>query len=659
MSYDRLRDEQERPPKRIVDWTATWERLEPLAAVDADAAAALKRFCDAKRITVSALEQLGARIAVRQGAYWLAFAGTNGNGRVTALKYRPIGGSSHETTAEKPSTWLRPLVAGKLDSTDWLVAEGETDAARLLGLVGDVAAVLALPAGAKTFKKEWAALIPRGATVALCLDADEDGDLGAAKAAKILGGTTVRVRPPVDGTDWCDWEGDRDGFFELVKVARASTSAGAQVSRLSEAGLEEAVFVERPLLQVALTLLAGRPGVGKGALCAHWVARCTTGELYGRPMNVLWLSSEDDAAIDLGPRVEAAGGNRERVYLIPHTFQLPGDIDWLRETVETIGDVGLVIIDPLGNHTGAANTDRDSDVRVALMPLAVLANEIRVPLIGVRHISTKDVSGGALRKVLGSTAWIGVPRVVLAVANDPRDPATVHVHPIKGNRVPASEGGREFRLEGRLLPGFKESVVCAVAIGTSSADIDSLLSGENKVESGSEQARALILEMLRLAGGRMESDQLDASVAEEAGVTAKTVQNLRGELRNKGLIRSTPQRDPQGAVERWYVELTHAAETETEDEPDPNEPTHAAEINHQDNPDPSRARGYGMSGCSVSSTTSLDPEIPPSRERGSSESSANGEPAPPALPESAPDWERAYWERATMNPGPWPPEGVL
>ena len=57
-----------------------------------------------------------------------------------------------------------------------------------------VEAHVVLPAGAHTFKPEWAALIPRGATVALCHDADEDGDQGAAKAAKIIGGCELGSR---------------------------------------------------------------------------------------------------------------------------------------------------------------------------------------------------------------------------------------------------------------------------------------------------------------------------------------------------------------------------------------------------------------------------------------------------------------------------------
>jgi DNA-directed RNA polymerase specialized sigma24 family protein len=102
--------------------------------------------------------------------------------------------------------------------------ESETDAARLVELVGDVAAIMVLPAGARSFKRGWAALIPRGATVALRHDADEDGDAGAAKAASIIGGKTLRMRPPVEGGDRCDWDGERAEFLEvLAATARAES----------------------------------------------------------------------------------------------------------------------------------------------------------------------------------------------------------------------------------------------------------------------------------------------------------------------------------------------------------------------------------------------------------------------------------------------------
>jgi hypothetical protein len=83
--------------------------------------------------------------------------------------------------------------------------------------------------------------------------------------------------------------------------------------------------------------------------------------------------------------------------------------------------------------------------------------------------------------------------------------------------VRGSEAGRQYRLDGRLLPGFTETVVCAVEDGASTADVDALLSERDKDTSASDQARELLLATLREAGGQMESDQLDATVAEAAG----------------------------------------------------------------------------------------------------------------------------------------------
>ena len=181
----------------------------------------------------------------------------------------------------------------------------------------------------------------------------------------------------------------------------------------------------------------------------------------------------------------------------------------------------------------------------------------------------------------------------------------MHVHPIKGNRTPAGEAGHRFRLEGKQLPGFTSTVVCAVADGESSADIDDLL-GDKKSESGSAQARELILSTLADAGGRMESDQLDAAVAAAAGVSAKTVQNLRGDLKKQGLVRAVPEKDEEGEIRRWFVALTNATA----------------------NPDPDSSRGNAISRDLDYLSHSRDPhpDIPPPRESGSGTPRAAGEP---------------------------------
>jgi hypothetical protein len=281
--------------------------------------------------------------------------------------------------------------------------------------------------------------------------------------------------------------------------------------------------------------------------------------MYGEPRCVILLASEEDPEIDLGPRVEVAGGDRDLIALPPHSFRLPRDIDWLRDYVDRVekerGRAGLIAIDPISNHTGKANTDSDSEVRDALQPLASLIAEIRIPTIAVRHLSTKDAKTSALSKIIGSTAWVGVPRAVLIAVADAEDQTVVHVHPAKGNRVARAEAGRRFRLEGRMLPVFTESVVCAVEDGVSLIDIDEQLN--EKPDTASGRARELILDILE-GEGEQESDALDARVAKETGLAAKTVQNTRTKLHKDGLIKPRPDKDEYGEILCWKVYRTAA-----------------------------------------------------------------------------------------------------
>jgi len=46
--------------------------------------------------------------------------------------------------------------------------------------------------------------------------------------------------------------------------------------------------------------------------------------------------------------------------------------------------------------------------------------------------------------------------------------------------------------------------------------------------------------------------------ASETGLAAQTIRNLRGELKRDGLIRSVPQKDDAGTIERWLIERTGA-----------------------------------------------------------------------------------------------------
>lgn len=332
---------------------------------------------------------------------------------------------------------------------------------------------------------------------------------------------------------------------------------------LSEVTMKSIVFADKPFLQrAAFHLSVGRKGAGKGTLNAGWVARVTRGEL-GPKTQVVWIASEDSNAIDVKPRVKAAGGVDGEILVVSEGWvQLPRDLALIDEKIAELGNVGMVIVDPVSNHMAGKNSDRDTDVRDVIAPLNQLADKRDVIVIGVRNLSEKECRGSVLAAILGGSAWVQVPRVVIAAVKDSEDPALTHVQVVGGNRLPPGTAAALVRIEGVLLPGLEEEVTRAVWLGASTKDVEAMLSTTTtggQTSTASDQARDLLVEVLHKNGGQMESDQLDATVAEATGLKATTVRNLRGELRDKGWIRPAPEKDDTGAVVRWMVKLTNAA----------------------------------------------------------------------------------------------------
>jgi AAA domain len=194
---------------------------------------------------------------------------------------------------------------------------------------------------------------------------------------------------------------------------------------------------------------------------ADLAARTTRCEL-GAKRNVVWIGSEDSASIDIKPRVVAAGGDPERVILITDWIQLPRDIERLGNTIAEIGDIGLVIIDPVGNHITGKNSNSDTDIRDAIAPLNDLADKHETMAVGIRHLSEKEAKAGVLAAILGASAWVQVPRAVIGIARDRNDSTLSHIQCLVGNRLPPGTPGRVFRIEGVTLAGLENEITRAV-----------------------------------------------------------------------------------------------------------------------------------------------------------------------------------------------------
>jgi hypothetical protein len=373
VSYAELEREAEKQ-RRVVDWTPRWEQLQPLGSVNGTVEERVRQFCTDKRIRPEALIALDAKIKIdKHGGVCLAFAGYGPTGQVVAIKYRPLDGSSHDSRTEAPSTWLLPPIIGMRDATEWYIVEGETDTARILDLVAGGVAVLCLPAGARTFKREWAELVPPGATVYLLHDADADGDAGAEKAARIIGSNAVRVRPPVDGGDWCDWPGTREQFAELVAAAGCGKATLEVLSARELCALPDPPEDEQVLGQLLRRgqrlVLGAHTGEGKTSMALQIVRASTAkGEFLdwrGCGGRVLVLDAEQGLRT-VKRRLREAGldecGDVDYVR-VPDGLALDSDERDVAEAEQVLeqGNYTLVVADPLYKlHTGDSNAEREA-----------------------------------------------------------------------------------------------------------------------------------------------------------------------------------------------------------------------------------------------------------------------------------------------------------
>jgi putative DNA primase/helicase len=184
-------------------------------------------------------------------------------------------------------------------------------------------------------------------------------------------------------------------------------------------------------------LVAGLPDMGKGQIAAFITAAVTASialpcdEGVAPQGNVIWFNAEDGERDTVLPRLVAAGADLKRVHFVngarvggeDKTFSLVTDLRLLRKAIKRIGNVVLVIIDPVSAYLGVGKVDSRSatDVRGVLTPLKNMAEELHIAVIGVAHFNKKDDIKSALLRVSDSIAYVAAARHVYAVLDDPED----------------------------------------------------------------------------------------------------------------------------------------------------------------------------------------------------------------------------------------------
>jgi putative DNA primase/helicase len=352
------------------------------------------------------------------------------------------------------------------------VCEGEKDADRVASL-GHCATTVACGKWTDECVKALA-----GHDCVVLADNDETGHKKAYEAATALHRTAKTIRvvclPDLpekgDVRDWLDADArNAEKFVETCLAAplwtpdsstpvAASSNTGLQFAHLNEV---EARHVEwlwpNRLARGKLTLLAGDPGIGKSQISCDAGARTSTGAVWpdgGRaPLgSVVVLSAEDSANDTLRPRFEAAGANLERIHVLtatlidgkPVTFSLQAHLEMLGNKLAELGDVALVIIDPITSYMGKIDGHQAVDVRTVLEPLAAFAEKHDIAVLAISH-PPKASQSKALHAVTGSLAFVAAARLVFIATKEPQTERRLFL-PVKNNLGPLA-AGLGFNLE--------------------------------------------------------------------------------------------------------------------------------------------------------------------------------------------------------------------
>ena len=195
-------------------------------------------------------------------------------------------------------------------------------------------------------------------------------------------------------------------------------------------------------------------------------------------------------------------------------------------------------------HRPGKDSNSDTDIRDAIAPLNQLADEHECMVFGVRHLSEKECSRGrpSLRSRL-ERLGASSPRAVACGRPRQRRPPrsrTFSASPATGS--PPAPPAACSASKAFSCPSSGAEVTRAVWIGDSSKDVGTMLAKRRRRENRPERSRTRAdPRHPRQPSHGWNPTSSNARIAKETGIKAKTVKNLRGELKDAGLIKRVPR----------------------------------------------------------------------------------------------------------------------
>jgi hypothetical protein len=287
-----------------------------------------------------------------------------------------------------------------------------------------------------------------------------------------------------------------------------------------------------------ITLAVGMPGAGKSFLTCDLASRISTGTPWPDGSecprgSVLFITAEDDPHDTIRPRLDALHADVTRIHLLSGALRCTdretrevaitlSDVDVLGESLQSIPDCRLVVVDPIGSFLGSeCDAHRDNQVRAVLDPVKKLAEQHGTAVLIVAH-RRKSAGAYADDTVLGSRAFTGIARNVWHLCRDTEDQNRRLLLSGKCN-LGAEQGGLAFTIEGDPARTHWES-------GPVTMTADEALARENG-RTGKTSAVDAAAEWLKgvLGDGPMPSEEVK-KLAMSDSIAWRTVERAKEKL---------------------------------------------------------------------------------------------------------------------------------
>lgn len=476
--------------------------------------------------------------------------------------------------------------------------EGEKDAVTARTYYG-VNAVSKAGGAQAPEKADWSPLA--GRDVVIVADNDDKGMTYANDLYRLLTGgkirspRSVKVVTAAEGKDLTDHATNGHGLDELVDVdpPKGAKPTGPRVALRSFADVELKVpeYVWRPtfngeptgvIARRTLSLLVGRPGVGKSTHARKLAAELTRGELpgtfHGQAHMVAYIGMEESLEFAVAPSLRAAGADMSKVVYPELEITTPDgeetviarithrDIDLLAAELAR-QNVRMVVVDPLMSlMPQGVDLYRSNDVREGLQPWVDLAETIDGVVLGVSHLR-KSTNSDVLAGINGSSAFGEVARSAIGYAKRRTKEGFDHVMSVEKNSLGPEGAAWTYDLDLVPVPdsngGVLGEFVAFSQTGDSEETVGDVLSDMSSPEEDSErdEAENVIVDYLAGFGGRAPTADVKKFVQAQ-GLTWSTVNKPRFKKRAGIVSTSTGY----GKDKVWYWEIKANPDDRTADD---------------------------------------------------------------------------------------------